>query len=554
MNFNAEHFDSAEPDRAYREMMSLFQDLTLRQRIQRTLRGLGQPRNSGDYKFAKLQVQLLSGPFLAILLPVLCVTFLLSLDKKPTEVFLVDPIPVTIDPQPITIDPPPPLPPDPTMVDPTPLPFDGPTVTDPTPLPTPDRTLVKNPVNKPVSTFVKIKSTFYVPGIYPRGPDTIDKAVKDGQGTPEGQKSVMCALRWLKSKQQADGSWPGQPTAMTGLALLTFLAHGETTDSRCVEFGPTVEKGIKYLIENQSENGLFKSADGNNYAHPIATYALCEAYTLTRVPMVKEAAEKALRHVVRGQHPTGGWDYRMKQTERDDTSYMGWCAQAIKAGHMAKNLDVDGLEEAYRNAARGFKKNSNPGGGFGYTDKTPTGLSGVGVLCLQLLGAAKDPEVGKTLSFLDACTYSFQNWQEQPYKGGSPVYYWYYITQAKFHEGGARWDKWSQVFEPELIRRQVVIDGAIADTNGVMKAIGYWDSPSTSEHTAAGGAGGTALRFEKGERIEAPTTDGARVQDTCLSALQLMVYYRYLPTYKTPADDVQIAEAKDDDVQIKITR
>jgi hypothetical protein len=33
--------------------------------------------------------------------------------------------------------------------------------------------------------------------------------------------------------------------AMTGLAILTFLAHGETPSSE--EFGETVTKGVQYL-------------------------------------------------------------------------------------------------------------------------------------------------------------------------------------------------------------------------------------------------------------------------------------------------------------------
>ena len=321
---------------------------------------------------------------------------------------------------------------------------------------------------------------------------------------------------------------------MTGLALLTFLAHGETTDSRCVEFGPTVEKGIKYLIENQAENGLFKSADGNNYAHPIATYALCEAYSMMRTPNLKEAAEKALRHIVRGQHPNGGWDYNMRQSERDDTSYMGWCAQAVKAAHIARNLEVDNLDAVFRNAVNGFKKNANPSGGFGYTDRGRGGLSGVGVLCMQLLGAGKEPEVNDALAFLDDCAFSFPDWKRQPYSGASPVYYWYYITQARFQAGGDRWDGWNRQFQPELVKRQIVVKGAIAGPDGTLRDIGYWDSPSAGEHHGGGGAPIEAVAWNDGKEVPVKGTLGGRVQDTALCALQLMVFYRNLPTFQTP--------------------
>ena len=42
-----------------------------------------------------------------------------------------------------------------------------------------------------------------------------------------GQDAVLKALRWLAKVQQEDGSWNGLP-ADSGLALMCFLAHGET--------------------------------------------------------------------------------------------------------------------------------------------------------------------------------------------------------------------------------------------------------------------------------------------------------------------------------------
>ncbi len=194
-------------------------------------------------------------------------------------------------------------------------------------------------------------------------------------------------------------------------------------------------------------------------------------------------------------------------------------------------------------------------GGFGYTGKDRGGLSGVGVLCMQLMGAAKDGEVSKTMAFLDECTYSFENWEEQPYKGGSPVYYRYYVTQAKFHSGGERWKDWNRQFESELARRQVVLNKAATGPDGTMQDVGYGDSPSKSEHHQAGGSPGKTVNYEKGVKIEGTTTDGERIQDTCLSALQLMVYYRDLPTYKAlNLADADIASTEEKQIEIRITR
>lgn len=557
MNSTTQQFVPAIHDRAYNEMIRLFEELSLPQRIKKTFHGLNQPKDSGDYKFAVLQMQLLSAPVLALVITVLCVCLLLSIQKRTDtkqSAFGVDFIEPKLPP---ILDPiEPPILQDPIEFTIADFKFNGPDVViDPMPTSAPAADKPASPQPAKIESVANIKSVLVMKNIWTcRTPGARGAAREELDGSDAGEESVMRALRWLKAQQLPDGSWPGQPTAMTGLALLSFLAHGEKPDS--AEFGPTVERGLRFLIDNQAENGLFKSKDGNNYAHPIATYALCEAYTLTQVPMLKEAAEKAVRHIVRGQHPSGGWDYNMKQSDRDDTSYMGWCAQALKAAHMAGDLDVEGLDEAYKNAPVGFRRNAHKSGGFGYTDKGRGGLSGVGVLCMQLLGAAKETEVGSTLAYLDACGYSFEDWEKQPYNGGSPVYYWYYITQAMFHSSRERWDRWNAKFQPELIRRQVVVKNAVEDAAGDRRDIGYWDSPSKSEHIMAGGASDKAVRYEKGVPVEGTTTLGARVQDTCLSALQLMVFYRYLPTYKTPKEVIVEAppEIATADVNIKITR
>ena len=219
--------------------------------------------------------------------------------------------------------------------------------------------------------------------------------------------------------------------------------------------------------------------------------------------MVREAAEKALAIVVEGQHSSGGWDYNCKQTMRDDTSYMGWCVQALKAAKMG-GLQHPGLDQAMARAVKGMQKNAHPQGGFGYTSPGRGGLTGVGVLGMQMLGAGHEPEARRGLEYLVQSA-SF-DWQK-PW-GASPMYYWYYATQAHFFAGGSAWKQWNPGFANELVRAQTVLT---AQAEGDY-AMGYWDSPSQKEHS-----------------------DG-RVKDTCLATLQLEVYYRYLRTHQRPGD------------------
>ena len=340
------------------------------------------------------------------------------------------------------------------------------------------------------------------------------------------EEAVMRALRWLKRNQNADGSWPKTQAAMTGFALLTFLAHGETPASE--EFGETVQKAIQWLVDHQDAGGGWP----RRYEHEIATYAMCEAYALTKVPMLKEAAEKAIDILVKGQNAKGGWRYTLTPMDESDCTVMGWCAQAVKSAKMA-GLENSGLDETLKRAIEGFRGNyaeNDTKGGFGYTGPAMSGLTGAGVLCMQLLGKSNSKEVQKGLNFLDEATF---NWDVGA--AGNTFnknYYWYYITQAKFHAGGERWTKWDKIFAPTLVKHQTIIKDGIMGPDGKPRDIGFWEmAQEISGHT-----------------------DGD-VMNTCLCTLQLEVYYRYLPTYKPPeaTDGGDVAEAKDDvKVNVKI--
>ena len=100
-----------------------------------------------------------------------------------------------------------------------------------------------------------------------------------GGGTKQSERAVAAALDWLARHQLSNGSWglasyksrcrdatcsgPGKagerPAAATALALLPFLADGQTHESR----GPykkTIAAGIRFLISKQLRNGELHSA------------------------------------------------------------------------------------------------------------------------------------------------------------------------------------------------------------------------------------------------------------------------------------------------------
>ncbi len=326
-----------------------------------------------------------------------------------------------------------------------------------------------------------------------------------GRGGEFAERAVMKALIWLRDRQQPDGSWSprGEPGAMTGLAVLAFLAHGETPVSE--EFGTTVQKGITWLTNHVMQA---KYAHGRGYGHGIITYALSEAYGLTKLPMIKPPMEKGLTMIVKGQQPQGGYDYNYAKGERWDLSVAAWQMQAMKAGYVA-GANVEGLEKAIEKGISFTKNIAYKNGRFGYSSpgSGSWGMTAAGCLVLQLCGDGDSVEAKNGVKNLSELA---PEWKANQ-MGHGACYGWYYTTQALFHGGRTTFRNWNAKFAPMLIANQ--------DPDG------HWDAPPADDHSA--------------------NAAYAPYYNTCMNALSLMVYYRYLPTYQEPTKRVQSTDVFD---------
>ena len=373
---------------------------------------------------------------------------------------------------------------------------------------------------------VMTKSPLILKGLYAnRGSGGLRSAARRAHGgTQAGEDAVLRALRWLKTHQDDDGAWAKadktHPTAMAGLALLAFLAHGETTTSQ--EFGPTVEKALKYLLSTQKPNGLFGDG-GNAYGHGIDAYALSEAYAMTKIVSLKDATEKGIQLTIDGQQGPGGYDYGYAKKDRFDLSVSGWQFQAMKAAKMA-GVANPGLDAAIAKGINFLEKNAfaNAGenSGFVYAGKPgipPNGgaslsMTGAGTLCLQLLGRGNSPCVTAGIQFLERVQPQWPSGKDKDGKSiKAPVYTWYYVTQAKFQKGGKVWDAWNRAFSRELTANQ--------------QSDGHWEGGDW----------------------------GGDVYTTCLCTLMLEVYYRYLPSYHKQEDKSDAPEKASDEPAIQIS-
>lgn len=349
------------------------------------------------------------------------------------------------------------------------------------------------------------------------------------------EQAVLRALNWLKANQHKDGYWPaegGQHTpAMTSLALLCFMAHGEKQTSEI--YGDTILRAIRWLVdqvdlEKGHYKGALKTSDGA-YTNSMMAYSISECYGVTKLPQLKKAMDSMISFILKSQHEKGGWRYYYKANQHSDTSLSGWHVQALKAAQ-ASGCTVPGIEEAFKKATVMYKASVLPDGRAYYKwveKQSPKySLTGVAGLCLQFMGHARSDQVRTIVENLEK-NFKIKDPKQTLFDWNGPlvqkknwhtnvmVYDWYYMTQVVFQAADINpklWGMWNaQFLYGELVRNQKT--GRSED--GI--PVGWWDWPGWEV---------------SGVPKHKPTEHWQRVYSTALSSLSLMVYYRNLPVFK----------------------
>lgn len=538
-----------------------FESKSLFSRICLMLKGLRKPRATADYKLARVELQRLAAPIIAFLIPiiVLGVLCIVTMTVRSKFEFPIVEIPDVAAEEDIDLVEEP-IPPDiedipdelPDIVEEDPRNIKTEQYIDTPPMP---HQPVANPSIRPADADAvsMVNSPVVLPSMHgSRNPGQIGKLTSGSStsyGHPTTEIAVMKVLWWLKATQNTDGSWgkDANSVANTALAVLTYLAHGEYPGSispYAREFGPTVMRALEYLmssIATDKDNVVhFNPSDSNEYSFLIGTYALCEAYGMTQNLNCKDAALQGLQRIIDCQSPTGGWDYKLnKNSTRDDLSYAGWAVQALKAGKIA-GLHPSGIDDCIKKAIHCIKTRNFKNGGFNYTaGGNPTGLTATGCLAMQLLGYGSQPEVAQALDYMRDWqpTFDASKLTAAPkVPGGAPQYYCYYATQCKYQAGmkpGAlkedldTWIKWNTAMKKIYPSSIIDLPDLVQDVDGKGHKQGYY--------------------------VNKDAHSSRPYMDTCFVALQLMVYYRYLPTTQTIVEEKKTVQPSIGEIPVDVT-
>jgi hypothetical protein len=342
-------------------------------------------------------------------------------------------------------------------------------------------------------------------------PNRIDVTQSHG-GTAETEAAVKAALKWLADSQAADGHWDPRTheagketnvlgrdrqgagsradTAITGLALLSFLGSGHTHLDG--PYREDIRRGLEYLMRTQAADGSLGGSAAMfefMYCHAMATCALSEAYGMTRDQRLREPLERAIGYTLAAQDPKGG-GWRYKPGDAGDTSQLGWQLMALKSAELA---GIPVPERTRQGIIRYLQSVSagQYGGRASYrpSEQTTRTMTAEALLCWQFLGLAREhPACNEAGDYLLG---------ELPGEGTFNLYYWYYATFSMYQLQGVYWQRWNEALRTTLVNLQVK-EGPLA---------GSWNT-----NDLWGGHGG-------------------RVYTTALASLTLEVYYRFLPLY-----------------------
>lgn len=263
------------------------------------------------------------------------------------------------------------------------------------------------------------------------------------------EDSVSRALEFLKVMQEKDGSWQLNGTknhATTALAVMAYLSAGHLPGEG--PYGDVIEKGVRWVLKNQTDAGLFATDAYEMYQHGIATLMLAEVYGMTDASLarqLKPKLEKGLKVILQAQKTEpnqhrGGWRYTVTSGDAD-LSITGWQVLALKA---ARNIGCDVPAERIDLAVDYVLRcRDSSTGAFCYTPfgRATNACTGIGILVLEIAGGKEQRHHREALQ---GGGYLLK--QGLQYNSEHFFYTVYYSSQALFQLGHNYWN----FFRPQM--------------------------------------------------------------------------------------------------------
>jgi hypothetical protein len=383
------------------------------------------------------------------------------------------------------------------------------------------------PESKPATA--KPKPSRRLPPLFANRFD-VASAVKEFGGTRGSEDAVAAGLDWLARHQEPDGSWscerfrnrcesegfkcggkgiPLYDVGVSSLALLAFLGAGNTESEG--RHQDTVQRGLKWLKEQQDSKGCFGTTEDYRYPymHAMGTTAMIENAILSGSTAARDSASRGIDYIAKIQSPqTRAWRYAEKPPDADST-VTAWMMLPLKAAQVAGYRSTDQLlrgasefvkrvtdEKSFRTGY--LVKGDLPFRFEAQMKRSPPAETESTTACGMAIRIFTGEEPRGTGAIRGQARVLLDKAPEwNPEAGRVDFFYWQFGTIAMFQLGGAEWQTWFQKL------REAAIAGQQKGTPGESCQRGSWDP------------------------IDPWGTQGGRIYATAMMTLCLEGPYRY---------------------------
>ncbi len=283
--------------------------------------------------------------------------------------------------------------------------------------------------------------------------------------TERAQRCIEKGCAWLAKHQGRDGALnesggygSGFPVAMTSLAGMAWLAHGDTPTKG--KYSRNVRLAIEFLLKcakgREPKGFICSQGESMIHSHGFATMFLAECLGSDGDPelegRIKDALKKAIDLTNKAQSAAGGWYYTPDRNAGDEGSTTVTQVQALRA---CRNAGLHVPSSIIKNAVKYIEKSQCSDGGIAYT--AAMGGSGscpaISAAAVAVLYDAGDYDSPMAKHCLKYC-HSHVLPSDDGFGSGHYYYAHLYLSQANWQAGGKNWDDYYPKIRDVLCNRQ----------------------------------------------------------------------------------------------------
>lgn len=283
--------------------------------------------------------------------------------------------------------------------------------------------------------------------------------------TPATVQAIERGLRYLSTQQRRDGAWVegggmgSYPVAMTALAGMAFLGHGDTPTRG--KYAPVVRRAVTYLTDPRQasrQNGLITSRGSGEegrsmYGHGFSMMFLAQCLgddgDADLQKKIMDVLQKGVELTGRAQSGRGGWLYT-PDSGGDEGSVTVTQVQALRA---CRNAGMAVPVRIIRQAVSYIEQSAQPDGGIAYqagSSGSQPAITAAAVAVLYNAGQYDSPVGRRCLEYCRA--------NIDVRGGGAGFGHWFYthlyLSQAYWQVGGRDWDTYFPQVREQLLRTQ----------------------------------------------------------------------------------------------------